>query len=260
MTIDTNDIEKLKTQFLTEHSELGKVINPILEKYTLSYNELVEVCQIGKFVYKIDSELAILEKPKPPNPDFLIQYKSKLIGLEHTRIQTENAHNYNKIITLLNFAESIYQENHPNEKVHAIISIENDTLEYKPHDKKSLAQQIASSVYNVQKQIAFDKPTFISSIRTTTHSQVSFSYKEKNWKGLYLTNERMLVDIQKKEEKVKYYQTGKSFIEELWLVLLIGSLSSASYQLNEQEKYLAESIFDRVYLMTDFRAEILRVK
>ena len=260
MTIDKKDIEKLRTKFLKDHSELGKVINPILEKYTLSYNELVEVCQIGKFACKIDSDLSIIEKPKPPNPDFLIQHNSKQIGLEHTRIQTENAHNYNKIITLLNYAETIYRIKYPLEKVHAIIFIENDTLKYKPHDKKLLAEQIATAVFNVQKQISNDKPSFISSIKTTSHSQVSFSYKEKNWAGPYLTNERLLLDIKKKEEKVRLYQSNNTNIEELWLVLLIGSLNSASYQLNEQDNYKADSIFDRVYLMTDFEAEIFRVK
>ncbi|WP_245939486.1 hypothetical protein [Tenacibaculum gallaicum] len=47
---------------------------------------------------------------------------------------------------------------------------------------------------------------------------------------------------------------------ELWLVLLIGSLSSVSYELNESENYEMESEFDRVYLMADFDAKILRVK
>jgi hypothetical protein len=57
-----------------------------------------------------------------------------------------------------------------------------------------------------------------------------------------------------------WYKTSEKQLTELWLVLLMGSLSSVSYELNESENYQMESKFDRVYLMADFDAKILRVK
>jgi hypothetical protein len=65
--------------------------------------EILEVCQIGKFC-KINSEIKILEKPKPPDPDFIVEYQSKIIGLEHTRIFTEDVVNYNKVNSLIKYS------------------------------------------------------------------------------------------------------------------------------------------------------------
>lgn len=76
----------------------------------------------------------------------------------------------------------------------------------------------------------------------------------------YLTKERLETEIKRKEKKLVNYKNGKSEISEYWLVLIIGSLSSASFQLNENENYQTKSNFDRVYLMTDFDAEIIRIK
>ena len=42
-------------------------------------------------------------------------------------------------------------------------------------------------------------------------------------------------------------------------MLFIGSLSSASYELNENEDYKLPSKFDRVYLVADFDSKIVRV-
>ena len=61
--ISEDFIKDLVKNSKKEKAELGKVINPILEKYDLEKKEILEVCQIGKFVYKIDTEIQISEKP-----------------------------------------------------------------------------------------------------------------------------------------------------------------------------------------------------
>lgn len=183
MTIDRNsiNIKKLISDFKKEHAELGKIINPIIEKYNLQKKEFIEVCQIGKFIYKINSEMRIIEKSEPPNPDFIIEHASKIIGLEHTRIFTENANNYNKIVTLLDYAQEIYRSEFPNEKLHAIISIQDDKIKYSQKEKRKFATEIANYIYNFNKGIEIERPPYISNIRTTIHSKISFSYKEINW-------------------------------------------------------------------------------
>lgn len=103
-------------------------------------------------------------------------------------------------------------------------------------------------------------PGFITKIETTRHSQITFNYKEKNWQADYLTKERLVQEILKKEKKIEGYKKSESNLSEFWLVLLIGSLSSVSYQLNENENYETNSKFNRVYLMADFAANIIRVK
>ncbi len=260
MKISIENIKELIAKSKVEKEGLGKIINPIIEKYKLPKKEILEVCQIGKFVYKIDNEIRITEKPNPPRPDFVIEQNSKLIGLEHTRIFTENAANYNRIKTLLEYSEDLYKEMFPNDKVHGIISIVDDKLDYKKNQKRELAIEIAKYVNCIKNQIETEKPSYISDVRTTIHSQISFSYKEKNWQSGYLTKERLELEIRKKETKLKIYRIDEKEISEYWLVLLIGSLSSASYELNENENYETSSEFDRVYLMADFDAKIVKVK
>jgi len=258
--INLDAIRKLINDSQIEKEGLGRIINPIIDKYNLSQKERLEVCQIGKFVYKIDSEINIIDKPEPPRPDFIIEYKSKLVGLEHTRIFTKNADNYSRTKSIIDYSETIYKKMFPEDKVHGIISVNNDNLEYKQNEKKAIATEIANYVNCVKNQIKVEKPKYIEDVRTTIHSKVSFSYKEKNWQAEYLPKERLEEAIRNKEEKLSIYQKDEKEISEYWLVLLIGSLSSASYELNENENYKMDSRFNRVYLMADFDATIVRIK
>jgi hypothetical protein len=259
MQLNIQTIRDLIENSKTEKEGLGRIINPIIEKYKLPQKEILEVCQIGKFVYKIDSEINIVDKPKPPRPDFIIEHKSKLIGLEHTRIFTENADNYNRTKSIIEYSETVYKKMFPEDKVHGIISIIGDNLEYKQNEKKAIATEIAKYVNCIKNQIEIEKPKYIENVRTTIHSQISFTYKEKNWQAGYLPKERLEEVIRKKETRLEIYQKEETEISEYWLVLLIGSLSSASYELNENENYEMPSKFDRVYLMADFDAEIVRI-
>lgn len=260
LQIDIEELKKLIERSKQENEELGKIIYPILENFELNKQEKLEVCQIGKFAYKIDSDIRIVDKPQPPNPDFIIELNNRFIGLEHTQILTEDAQRYFRVKTLLDYAEQIFEQKYPNINVHAIISVKSDEWNYSQKDKAKLAEQIADYVQWTRQKMDFELPEKITEIRTTIHSQVSFSYKEENWQAEYLTRERLKKEITKKETKILGYKTSKKQLTELWLVLLIGSLSSVSYELNESENYQMESMFDRVYLMADFDAKILRVK
>ena len=260
LEINKDDLKKLIENSKKESTELGEIINPILEKHDLEKKEVLEVCQIGKFVYKIDTEIRIIEKPQPPSPDFIISYKNKLVGLEHTQILTEDPSRYFKIKSLLDYSKQIFESKYPNINVHATISILNDKLDYKRNEKAELAENIADFVQWTRMETEFGLPDYITGIRTTKHSQVSFSYKEKDWQSEYLTRERLKQEILKKESKISGYEKSEFDLAEYWLTLLIGSLSSISYEMNEMENYKMESKFDRVYLMADFDAKIIRIK
>lgn len=259
MKIELSEVKKLIDYHKKENTELGKIILPLINKYNLPDKEILEVCQIGKFVYKINSEIKILEKPKPPDPDFIVEYQSKIIGLEHTRIFTEDVVNYNKVNSLIKYSEKLYTSKFPNEKLFAQISIVDDKLEYKETEKRNLATEIVEYIYNLSKGINENKPSFISKVKMSIHSQTSFSYHEKNWQGPYLTQTRLEKEIRKKERKIKNYKSSNTQISEYWLVLFIGSLSSVSYQFDENENYETKTEFDKVFLMTDFDAEIIKI-
>lgn len=260
LKINKDEIIRIVENSKKETAGLGEVIKPILEKYELEKKEILEVCQIGKFVYKIDTDIRIIEKTQPPSPDFIIRHKNKQIGLEHTQIVTEDASRYFKIKSLLEYSEQVFKSKYPNLNVHATISILNDQLDYKQSEKAELAENIADFVQFIKSGHKFDLPDYITEIKTTIHSHVSFTYRERNWQSKYLTRERLKQEITKKEKKISGYKNSEFNLEEHWLTLLIGSLSSVSYELNEMEDYKMDSNFDRVYLMADFDSIIIRIK
>jgi hypothetical protein len=258
--MNISEINNIIKNFYKEKDELGKIVNPIIEKYNLADKEIIEVCQIGKFIYKIKESLEIIEKPDPPRPDFLIKHNSRIIGLEHTRIFAENPEKYNRIISLFKYAEQIYSNLFQNENIFASISIVNDEIKFNQNEKKKIATDIANYIFALKNNKTYEKPKFINEVSLQKHSIVSFHFKEKNWQAPYLNKGRLIKEIQKKETKIPLYKSSEEDINEYWLVLLIGSLSSVSYQLNEAEDYKCNSLFDRVYLMDDFNAKIVRVK
>ncbi len=259
MKISIESIKKLVEDAKRERVNLGDIINPILHNYNLEKKEILEVCQIGKFIYNLNCQISFIEKPSPPRPDFIIQYDSKLVGLEHTRIFSENAGNFNRVNSIIEYSEEVYKSMFPNDKVHAIISVEDDNIVYKQIEKKKIAVEIALYVNSVKNGFFLEKPLYIKNVKTTIHSKISFSYDEKNWKSNYLTKGRLEKEINKKEKKIFLYKKDEKEISEYWLVLFIGSLSSASYELNENEDYKLPSKFDRVYLVADFDSKIVRV-
>lgn len=258
--MNISEISNIIKDFYKEKDELGKIINPIIERYNLVDKEIIEVCQIGKFIYKINENIEIIDKPNPPRPDFLIKKNSKIIGLEHTRIFAENPEKYNRILSLFKYAEQIYSNQYPNENIFASISIVNDEIKFKQNEKKNLAADIANYIFSLKNNKIIEKPKFINEVSLQKHSKTSFHFKEKNWQAPYLNRERLIREIKKKETKIPLYKNNEKDINEYWLVLLIGSLSSISYQLNEYENYKYKSFFDRAYLMDDFNAQIINVK
>lgn len=253
-------LKEFMTNYQREHDELGKIINPILHHHELQDKEVLEVCQIGKFVYKLNLNVKIIDKPKPPDPDFIIEYKNKLVGLEHTRVYSKEAEYYNRIKSLIDYSEKLYKAKYPTEKIHAQISISNDEMNFKKNEKHKLAEEMVEYIYNFSKGLDFLQPIFISKLKTSLHSLVSFTYNEMNWQSPYLTKERLEVEILKKEDNIQNYKTGRKDITDYWLVLFIGSLSSVSYQLDESINYCMDSKFDKVFLMTDFEAQIIVIK
>lgn len=257
--INRESINKLIESIENESDNLGEIILPILSKFELEKKEVLEVCQIGKFVKIMGAKFGIKDKPKPPSPDFTIKYQDKLIGLEHTRIFTEEASTYFKIKTLLDYAEQIFEQKYPNTNVHATFSILNDKWDYSQNEKPGLAKEIADMVQLKRLGKEFQLLENITRIKTSKHSQVSFSYKEKNQQDNYLTKARLLQEVKKKEGKISGYKTNITELHEYWLVLVIGSLSSVSYKLDEMIDYTIESDFERVYLMNDFDVKVIRV-
>ena len=70
MRIDLNDIQNGIDAIKKQIQSIGHIINPIINKFNIQDKEKLEVCQIGKFLFQINPELRIEDKPQSPNPDW----------------------------------------------------------------------------------------------------------------------------------------------------------------------------------------------
>lgn len=80
---------------------ISAIILPVLEKYNLNNQEVLEVCQIGKSLWNMNSSYYIYDKPKPPQPDFILKNESETIGLEHTQLMTKYSTQYFRVKNLV---------------------------------------------------------------------------------------------------------------------------------------------------------------
>lgn len=261
MQLDLNNIDKSIRAIKKQDVEMGLIINPIIDQFHLVDNEILEVCQIGKFLYCINPNLRITDKPKPPNPDFIIKVENKTIGLEHTSIiDKDKALTVFSIKNLLNKVASEYKLEHPDHKICASFHIKDDSLVIKKNNKNTLIKTIKNFVNEAVLGNFENQPDFITNITIMPNSIMSFSYIETNFKGNSLTIKDLKDAIEIKETKLTRYYKQSNMIDEFWLVLMVGSLHSASFELDENIDYRSESMFDSIYLMSDFSEEIIKIK
>lgn len=261
MKIDLNDmsagIEALKKQ----GHYMGLIINPIINKYNLKDKEKLEVCQIGKFLYRINPDLRIADKPEPPNPDFILQVDNKVIGLEHTRIIDETkSQKFFSISNLFNEAAKEFASSYPDKHICATFRLKNDNLDFGQSEKKELIKSINHFVLDALNGNYQSQPDFIEEVRIMNNSVVSFSFLENNFSGSKLTVSELRKAISIKETKLQKYYRQSNEINNFWLVLMVGSLNSASFEFDDNTNYRTESIFDKVFLMSDFSEEIIEIK
>lgn len=250
------------SQYLHNDKELGELLYSIINEYNaLNDQEKFEVCQFLKFITtKFDSRIRFIAKPQPPAPDFIIRHENEKIGLEHTRILTDSK-DYDQIKTLLEKARQLFEEEYPGTNVCAIFSIENNEWNYKTSEKKTLAAQIAKIVHCKLQKENVEYLNKISSIEIQPHDKVTFSFDgDIDLRSQYLSKSKLDQAVKKKEEKIKSYMENEYQLSKIWLLLIVNSLSSNSYKIDPTIDYSLNSKFDRVYLMSDFEAQVIRVK
>ncbi len=238
-----------------------EIIQPTLDRYQLKKKNALELCQAGKFMLNIDRSIRIVDMPAPPNPDFLFTYNNQLIGLEHTRL-TNPTHSPRvfSIQHLLDKAAERFQEKFPAHKICASFRFPNDEFDFSRNDQHSITDIICAYVDEHCRGIENNKPDFIESVRIMPNRIVSFYFHEHHFYGDKLATDVVSQTIATKEEKLNKYYSRNAEIKEFWLVMVIGSLSRASYELDEFTNYQMASQFDKVYLMADFDETIVQVK
>ncbi len=250
------EIVELVEKYRADKEGLGAVINPLLDK-RMSSQELLEICQIGKFVWQLDEPVKILEKSE--KPDFILDKGGKRIGLEHTLLQWDDGKKYHKVNSCIEKARKIYAKEHPDQNLLASIRIDPAFAELSLVGRNQYPQLLADLVHATATGCNVELPEYVEDIRLMKHSKISFYYKERNPQAPYLPQEILSDRVLIKENKLSKYKQEMP-LDEYWLVLMVGSLSSISYELNPSVNYSLESEYDRIYLMEDFNAKIHRIR
>ena len=227
----------------------------------LSDQNSLEACQIAKFLCQLGDDNPKLQKNE--SPDFIVTFSNGLkIGLEHMRILTEFGKSINSLKSLIQKAENEFREKYTQEnKVFAGIAFHNDYFAFTKTEQPKYAGEIADYVYYVLNNIESQRPNYLKKVRVDRfHDRIGFVYDYDEWKHIALTRKILQKSILSKESKLSKYNGCDQDIDEYWLVVVIGALSSASYELDSQVDYRMDSSFDRVFLFCDFDANIISIK
>lgn len=261
INIDTNNFNESLRQskkLLDEHRKrLSDLINPFFSN-SLSKKEVIELCNLGKFILRTGNEIKILSKSE--SPDFLVDKSGEIVGIEIEAIYNTNfVQDVKSKQQLLENAAIEFRERHPDINIFVNFQFKNDFL-VRQAEKKDSTEKIINYIHNFVIGKFDQKPDFIESIHTMKHSRLDFAYDQ----GAYFVNhinDRLIEEaIQKKESKYENY-VANSKTDHQWLLITIDSGASESYVIDEDTFFKrVSSRFERIYILEDFSNQITRIK
>lgn len=241
-----------------EHNQLKKIIKPFIN-IELNRKQLIEVCQVGKFVLTFASNTYIISKCE--SPDFIISYNGESIGLELESIMNKVPKNFNSIKNLIYDASDVFKDKYPGINLLVNIYLKDNNFNFKKVQATELKNSIADCIYDyfTLKNNA-TPPDFIESIDIYPHSKVVFSYNPGAYYVESLSEKNIIDFIKRKEKKVKNYIHNSS-LQKQWLLMMIGTIDPNSYDFDDEPLDLEiESDFDRIFIMADYSCKIIEIK
>lgn len=218
--------------------------------------KIIEVCHTGKFLMLLEDEGKI--ESLSEKPDFIIQVNSEVVGLEHQILIDEDAKEREGFFeNIFLAAESQLQSDAelPNFLANCYL---NNNLTFRLADKPDLIQEVKTVVKQYVLSGVLIPNSLIDRISAMPHSQKNISPNFGAWWQKEVTTEAILSAIAKKEAKIqKYIQNS---VATQWLLLVIGGLNNSSFELKAGFDIELNTLFDRVYLLEDFRARLVQLK
>ncbi|WP_146194118.1 hypothetical protein [Brumimicrobium oceani] len=268
MNFNPDDLKKIRDEHKLVSQKIHLMIDHLLSNKN-SDKEKLEISHVGKFLILLNEEISI--KSKSESPDFIIQVKDKIIGLEHETIRnTKTVGNVGSIKNLIQRVEKYYintftdsltpfKEKYPN-CPNMIVDIRfiDDLFSFKKQESSKLSMEIANYVHSLINGEETDKPHYINRVSIKPHTQVKYILRTNINKTEKLEFETLKFFIDKKESKVARYKR-LSKLNEQWLLLVAGSLNRDSFEI-ENDFNLDTSGFERIYLLDDFNAKYYRIK
>ncbi|MCK5277828.1 MAG: hypothetical protein KAK04_04805 [Cyclobacteriaceae bacterium] len=224
------------------------------------YDQLaLETCHVAKFICQLDDSIVIVRKSE--QPDFIIKYHNRIIGLEHEiLVKEESKQKEGSFKDLVKSLQSEYREVHPDKKLLLTI-YPSPNLKFRKVDKPRISKEIMILIENFITHDILPENDYIDKLTTQSHSRLDFSCNLGAWWQRNLVSETLDDAIQKKEKKVSTYREN-SRTSEQWLLIVIGNVGDSSYEIESIEsiRNIEGTNFDKVYLLEDFQANLYEVK
>ena len=202
-------------------------------------------------------EIEILELRA--EPDFVINYKNERIGVEVTSVINAQAKSIDDRKKLLKQAAVIFQEKYTGIKLVANIEFAKDFDEIL-NNTELVLNEIVDFVYgyrlNGDSRL---KPKYIETILCFGHSNVSFDLSGAY--GSSQLNSNNINDIiHHKNHKIDSYKVGSN-LSKVWLLLVVmGNSPYSDYSHVDVKSINVNNNFDSVFLLNDFKKEVIIVK
>lgn len=159
--------------------KISNFIEPLKQDYDKNQKKIIEICHVGKFLSLLNYDININRIFE--EPDFILKYGNKIIGLEHQIIVN------NECIEIEGFyknifkkVESKFENQNPHNKFLANCFLKND-LKIQLNNKLDLINQIFKIINEFTKSNTLIENEIINDILILPHKKVSLAPNFGGW-------------------------------------------------------------------------------
>lgn len=192
-------------------------------------------------------------------PDFILWYAGKKVGLELRRILNDQAELIGMQRGMLRKAEAIFVKEHPG--INLLVNVEfKDDYVWEKGSIEKVKKEISDYIYCLYSEMPADMPEYLAWVRSSTHTGLNFELCGAYWVGS-LDHQKIADEVKAKEAKLDTYLDKNKDVAEMWLLLIISGASPESdFTLPSFEGLELQSRFGQVFLLNDFKKQVYQLK
>jgi hypothetical protein len=262
--VDINKYLKDLEQANNIRSEVMQFVKPLYEKLinenTKNSNKKAnELISIGRFFQSLNKlkDIKIIEEGEPP--DFIIEYKDALVGIEITGIYNS------EVVAEINTAKEILKKcqiklsEETNLKDNIQLNIFPSKLKFSKSQEGIIVADICDYVTAKENRVEFTAPDYIKYMFKEESENLDLVLYEDYWLT-QLTAESVNKTILGKEKDIVKYKDEKK-LKKCWLLIVIGGASSiSSFDYSLISNFDSNTKFDNVFIYETFNGKIIYSK
>jgi hypothetical protein len=253
-------------QLLTniEFSELRDRIGKKINNYLIGLDrtkkqhkqKILELCHVGKFMCSYFDDFEIVKISE--RPDFIISNGQLTIGLEHQVLLDQKAKEregfYDDVFEKVE-QKLIQDKNLPNFLINIVLK---EDVERTSRNKSSIVETLTDIISTFVQTGELVDNDFIDHADKMRHSKKTLNANFGGYLQQVINKDLILESVRRKEQHVDLYI--KNSVSTQWLILVIGSLSESSYEVDNEFDVEINTKFDKVFLYEDFHNRLFELK